>query len=196
MIIFPDPPRFSEQHIGRRLAQIASSSLSGVSGQLAGVDVARLSFTAPHQIWSSNLNAILANRLLANALLISWRYLLCDGELGVGEFEVIPNSQDPSMPFVALHAGSASKLTIEAISFAESLPEITSETYEARFLIVPAVGFTALWLHAANTDIIIPVTGGGDDLSSERVFTEIEVTRALIPRAIAANSIVGVGPRP
>jgi hypothetical protein len=184
----------SEQFIGQRLAQIASSPLSGARGELAGVAVDKLAYTTPHQNWYSTLDAVVAGRLLADAVPKSWRYLLCEDDRGVGELEVTPNVQDPSTPFLALHEGSAAQLTIEALSFAESLPEVINDNFEARFLKIPAVGFTAIWLYRNGQNLIVPVTGGGDALVPRHVFTELETTQALLLRVHEAREAPGVRP--
>ena len=186
-IVFPAAPLLNEQFMGQRLAQIASSPLSGAKGEVAGVSVGKLSYTAPHQNWYSTLDAVVAGRILADAAPQSWRYLLCEDDRGIGELEVAPNLQDPATPFLALHEGSATQLSLEALSFAESLPEVINQTFEARFLKIPAVGFTAIWLHRDGQDLIVPVTGGGDALATRQVYTELQVTQALLSRAREAR---------
>jgi hypothetical protein len=192
-IVFPAPPTFSEPFLGRRLAQIASSPLSGAQGEIAGVAVDRLSYTAPHQNWYSTLDAVIAGRLLADAQPKSWRYLLCEGNEGVGELEVAANDQNPSAPFVAVHEGSAAKLSLEALGFAESLPQVINQSFEARFLKILPLDFTAVWLHRDGQDLIVPVTGGGA-LAARHVYTEAQVTQALSTRAHQARE--APGPRP
>jgi hypothetical protein len=193
-IVFPAPPSLNEQFLGRRLAQIAISPLSGAKGEIAGVAVDKLAYTTPHQNWYSTLDSVVAGRLLADAAPKSWRYLLCEGDVGIGEIEVASNDQDPSTPFVALHEGSAAQLFIEALSFAESLPEVINQNFEARFLRIPAVGFSAVWLHRDGQELIVPVTGGGDILSTRHLYTEPEVTQALLPRAREAREAPGARP--
>ena len=193
-VILPPPPPLNELLLGRQLAQIAGSPLSGATGEIAGVAVERLSYTAPHRNWYGTLDALLAGRLLADATPASWRYLLCDGDRGVGELEVSSNDQDPSRPFVAVHEGAATQLSIEALSFAESIPEIAAQQFEARFLRVPALGFMAIWLHREGRDLIVPVAGGGDRLIARHVYSETEVTQALLPRAHEASTAPGGRP--
>ena len=188
-ITFPAPPSFDQKILGQRLAQIASSPLSGDRGQIVGVSVDRLSYTAPHQNWYSPLDAILAGRLLADAMPTSWRYLLCEGDRGIGEIEVA--MRDRSDPSVVIHEGSAAQLSIEALNFSELIPEVVSQDFEARFLKVPALDFTAVWLHRDRHDLIVPVTGCGDTLLSRRAYAEPEVIKALLPRSRNAHTALG-----
>jgi len=193
-VVFPAPPSLNEPLLGRRLAQIAISPLSGARGEIAGVPVDRLSYTAPHQNWYSTVDAVIAGRLLADAQPRSWRYLLCEGNKGVGELEVEPNDQNPAAPLIALHEGSAAHLSIEALGFAESLPQVMNQNFEARFMKIPALDFTAVWLHRDGQDLIVPVTGGGGVLSVRHAYTESEVTQALLVRARQAREAPGARP--
>jgi hypothetical protein len=177
-ITFPTPPSFDQQTLSSRLAEIAESPLSGSKGQLAGVAVDALSYTAPQQNWYSSLDALKTGRLLADAQARSWRYLLCEGDRGVGEFETEGN--DPqSARLVAIHEGEAAQLTIDAVQFAESVADVQARDFEARFLKVPALSFTALWLHRNDQDIIIPVTGHYKVLLPKHAYTEAEITDVL-----------------
>jgi len=186
-IVFPTPPPLNLPFLGQRLAQIASSPLSGARGELAGVAVSKLSYTDPHQNWYSTVEAVVAGRLLADASPRSWRYLLCEGDRAVGELEVTLNNQNPLAPFVAVHEGAAAQLSIEVLHFAESLPQVINQNFEARFLAVLAVNFSAVWLHHHDQDLIVPVAGGGDALAARRAYTEAEVTQALLARARSAR---------
>ncbi len=191
-VVFPTPPGLDEGPLGRRLALIASSPLSGSRGEIAGVPVERLSYTPPHQNWYSTLDALIAGHLLADAKAKSWRYLLCDGDQGgVGELEVATSQQTGATPFVAVHEGTAAQLSIDALRFAETIPDVGHETFEARFLKVSALDFTALWLHRDGQDLIVPITGGGDALETHHVYLEQQVTQALFPRAQQARDAPG-----
>ena len=191
-IIFPRVPAVDEEALARRLAKIAVSPLSGATGQLAGVAVEALSYTAPQQIWFSTLDALLANRLLVDARAQTWRYLLCEGDRGMGEIEIGPSSADAGRFFVAVHEGGAAQSTIDALAFAKSLPEAAAQDLEARFLRVPALNFAALWLHGAAQDLLIPVVGHADILPPGHAYTETQVTAALRGRAQTASH----GPEP
>lgn len=186
-IVFPQAPAIDEPALARRLAKIAASPLSGAAGQLAGVAVDALSYTVPQEIWYSTLDALLDNRLLASARAQAWRYLLCEGDRGVGEIEIGPNSADAGRPFLAVHEGDAAQATIEALTFAESLPEAAAQDLEARFLRVPAMNFAAVWLHGGAQDLLIPVIGHGDILPPRHAYTEAKVTGALRERAERAR---------
>jgi hypothetical protein len=181
-ITFPSPPLLNQQALALRIAQIAESPLSGSKGQLAGVAIDALSYTTPHQNWYSSVDALMSGRLLADAQPRSWRYLLCEGDRGVGEFETEESDQQSAKPFIAVHEGAAAQLTIDALQFAESVTDVQIHDFEMRFLKIPARNFTALWLHRSNQDIIIPVTGHYDVLLSNHAYTEAEITNALRAR--------------
>jgi hypothetical protein len=193
-VVFPNPPSLNEQMLGRHLAQIADSPLSGAKGQLAGVTIDALSYTAPHQNWYSTLDALIAGRLLADAQAGSWRYLLCEENRAVGEFEVESDDQQMAQRFLAVHHGSAAQLSVDALRFAESIPEVGDRDFEARFLKVPALNFSAIWLHRDDQDLIIPVTGHSEALTPRNAYSESDVVSALRPRAEEARR--GPGGRP
>jgi hypothetical protein len=186
-IVFPPAPLVDEPLLGLRLAEIATSPLSGARGEVAGVPLEALSYATPHRNWYSTLDALAAGQLLAAAEARSWRYILCDQERGVGEIETESNDQQPFKPFVAVHQGTAAQRSIDALRFAETLPEVQNRDFEARFLKVPALNFTALWLHASDRDLLIPVSGQSDVLQPQRAYSEAEVVDALRARAEQAR---------
>jgi hypothetical protein len=189
-LVFPTPPGIDEAFLGRRLGQIAASTLSGAPGQIAGVEVRKLSYTSPHQYWYSTDDAVITNRLLADAIAISWRYLLCEGRIGVGEIEITLGTTPQALPGIAVHAGPAAQLSIEALAAAETLAEVRNETVEPRFLRITSLHFAAIWLHREGYDRLIPISAVQPALASLQDYTEAEVRRALLARATRTDEFI------
>ena len=189
-LVFPSPPPIDQAFLARRLAQIAASNLSGAPGQIAGVEVAKLSCATPHQYWYSSEDAVMANKLLANAVAKSWRFLLCEGRTGVGEIEITLKQQSQASPAIAVHAGPAAQLSIEALAIAESLPEVRNEDVEARFLRIPSLYFAAVWLHSAGFDRLIPISVVQPALTSMQVYSEAQVRQALLARVARSDESI------
>src|SRR5262245_145696 len=110
-LIYPTPPHLDEQKLALGLAEISNSPLSGSRGQLMGLSVNLLSYTAPHQNWFSNPDALVKGRMLADARAQTWRYLICNGDRCVGELEADPTQQGGASPLLAIHHGDAGQWT-------------------------------------------------------------------------------------
>jgi len=192
-LVFPNPPPLDQAFLGRRLAQIAASDLSGAPGQIAGVEVAKLSYASPHQYWYSSDDAVVDNKLLANAVAKSWRLLLCEGRTGVGEIEITLNQQPQASPAIVVHAGPAAQLSIEALAIAETVPEVRNEDVEPRFLRIPSLHFAAIWLHCEGFDRLIPISAVQPALSSLQVYSEAQVRQALLARAVRSDEVIARG---
>src|SRR5205814_7734225 len=61
------------------------------------------------------------------------------------------------LQFLGLTHGPFTGATVEALHAAERMPKVAAADYDMRLLKIPAVYLAALWLHADNDDILIPM---------------------------------------
>ena len=114
-----------------------------------------LSLTEPHQVFALGLDDLIAGRGLEAAKPTGWRYLVQDGEKVVASAEKPMPGTAGDHVFSAINEGRFVASTAEAIGRARALPEVGKGSFELRYLQVPGLYASALWLHAA---------GGGGDL--------------------------------
>lgn len=93
---------------------------------------------------------------LAEFEICSWRYLLFDNDCNVWQAALGP-LEDLKLAFLGVCRSPLAPVAVEALRFAEQLPEVASKDYELRFLDLPAVHFRALWLYLPDGSLVIPL---------------------------------------
>lgn len=160
-------------------------------GMSAELHPERVSHSEPHPVYVATLDDLAAGKLLDAAKQTGWRYLLVQNDVAVGEAEVGARraaartrgtkggAKTAKLEFLGLTHGPFTDATIDALSAAERMPKVAKADYEMRLLKVPAVYLAALWLHGADTDIVIPMGDPPGGLKKNRAYSEAGVIRAL-----------------
>jgi hypothetical protein len=152
----------------------------------------QLALAQPHQIFSLGLADLAAGKGLEAAKPTGWRYLVQAGENSLASAETAVTPATSEHVFSAFNSGRLVASTVEAIRTAQGLPEVGRGSFELRLLRVPALYFTALWMHGAqqNDDVLIPLE------PSPGVATGKPVPAAPLLQDLAskAKSIPAVGP--
>jgi hypothetical protein len=132
-------------------------------------------------IYSAGAPDVIKEHLLDAARLTAWRAIASrDGE-AVGAAEVgidMRLSQVQEAPF---GAGM-----VEAVRQAEQRFASDNRNYELRLLRIPAVYAVALWLHADDADVLVPVDPAPQALRANASYGAVAFTAALRPLAIEA----------
>jgi len=191
----PMAPKFDPQVVAPFLNRIKSSNLTGPPGRIVGTAPDDLIYSDPFRNYFVGLNSILDGHLLDRAEPRSWTYLLVANAIGVGELEVATSVNDQGEEavsrFLAIHHGTSAQNTLNALHVAESLPEVNKTDFEIRFLLVPALYFAALWLHASSDDVLIPTNDGVGALQKGKSYSTkhvLEVLRPLTTRSAQFNT--------
>jgi hypothetical protein len=71
----------------------------------------------------------------------------------------------------------------EALNVAERLHLFQKQTFERRLLVLPALNFVAVWLHAESDDVIIPLPPTFDRWKAYQPYSEKELLKLLQPEA-------------
>lgn len=137
----------------------------------------------PHPVYAASAQDILDGRVLAAAQLIGWRSIVSkDGEpLAAAEVDNANALSNVNQgPFVT---GTADAVIEAEQRFAED-----AHDYELRLLRIPAVYAIAIWLHAEDSDVLIPVAPAPASLRAHEAMEEAAFTEALRPAAEATLS--------
>ena len=105
----------------------------------------------PHPVYNLGLDALAAGKGIEAAELVSWRYLIVEGATinKAAEIKVSPVGESK---FNSVNAGPAVAGTAAALAVAEQLPQTQQQSYDIRFLRIPAMSVQALWLHGQGRD--------------------------------------------
>ena len=151
-----------------------------------------LALAQPHQIFSLGLADLATGKGLEAARSTGWRYLVQAGENSLASAETAVSPAGSEHVFSAFNSGRLVTSTVEAIRTAQGLPQVGQGNFELRLLRVPALYFTALWMHSAQgtDDVLIPLA------PSPGVATGKPVPAAPLLQDLAskAKSIPAVGP--
>ena len=151
-----------------------------------------LALAQPHQIFSLGLTDLAAGKGLDAATPTGWRYLVQSGDNALASAETAVTPAGPEHVFSAFNSGRLVASTVEAIRTAQGLPQMVQGSFELRLLRVPALYFSALWMHGAQgtDDVLIPLE------PSPGVATGKPVPAAPLLQELAskAKSIPAVGP--
>ncbi len=152
---------------GRHIRAMAEAAPVGVSGL--------------HPVYAGSAQDIVDGRLLASAQLAGWRAIVSkDGEpLAAAEVT-------SAMQLAYVNEGPFVAGTAEAVMVAEARFAGDARDYEWGLLRVPAGYTIALWLHAEDTDVFIPVAPAPAPLRANEAMEEGAFADALRPAAEAA----------
>lgn len=144
---------------------------------LRGARKDQLDVSTPHEVFTLGLNDITAGGGLDRAQPVGWRYLIVEGGQPIATAETAPGpdgtqevSQFAEGPFVAA--------TDKAVKILRRLPELEAKGFELRLLRIPALYMMALWLHAPDTDLLVPlepspVGKAGKRMRAEEFFSDL-----------------------
>src|SRR5205085_2044762 len=115
---------------------------------------------------------------------VAWSYPVFVNSEPIGELEITSKSEDHvDLKVRAFHKTPFTQATVSALRNAEKSASTAHANYEMRFLKIPAVYFAALWLHAPEDDLLVPLREPPGRLDSNREYHEAEVISALQPAA-------------
>ena len=190
-ITFPKAPRAANARLVGHLTELARER--ELPHPMAAMRLETLSHSEAHPVYFVPLDALAQGKLLQAAKQTSWRYLLVQNGAAVAEAELSAGSRrakggkSRTLEFASLTHGPFAGATVDALAAAERLPQVARQEYELRLLKIPAVYFVALWLHAANDDILIPMGQPPGGLKRNEPYTEAAVVAALRDSAAQAS---------
>jgi hypothetical protein len=136
-----------------------------------------LQYAPPQPIYTSTIDALLEKKLLANAHLTAWQYVLIAQEelVGVAEVRVTKPGADAEAMFQILYPAEYAQSVNLAIDAADKQPG----NYELRMLRVSQVYLFAVWLVHGCESLLLPVEPVPSRLRGREVWTEPDLSLAL-----------------
>ena len=119
---------------------------------------------------------IAVGKLIDAAHTSRWRHLVAHDGRPHGELEL-----DESLDPVALHQGPGKDGLSTALKRANEL----SEDFEAVVVMAPPLRFVGLWLHGAQSDLIMPYAPNDTDLANYVAVSVDDALEILQPMAVA-----------
>ena len=150
-----------------------------------------LTLAQPHQIFSLGLADLAAGKGLEAAKSTGWRYLVQSGDNALASAETAVTPAGPGHVFSAFNSGPLVASTVQAIRTAQGHPQVSQGSFELRLLRVPALYFTALWMHGAQAtdDVLIPLdpspgVATGKPVPAAPLLQELASKAKAIPAAL------------
>jgi hypothetical protein len=154
------------------------SSAETATALIGAADPRRLVAAVPHMVYTVGLDAIRAGRLLSAATGHSFRCLLMENNIAVGDAELGPLVDDGELRVYRIGNGPLVAGTLDALQKARLDTRLSDGDYEPRMLMCPSVYFAALWLHGPQ-DYVLPLSSPTPALTMGHFYVETEITEPL-----------------
>jgi hypothetical protein len=163
-ISLPKPPPAFDQVVARA---VGSTSAAGHLKMAAmGGAGAAVQQSAPHRLFSVELQDLAQGKGIDAARPVGWRTFLVDGQSVVGLAEVAERGGALANE-ASVFEGALVERSSEAIEAADQSGAGAADPYELRILQVPALHVLAAWLHGPK-DLFVPVMG--PNLTSRKIY--------------------------
>ena len=176
-IVLPPAPEAGRQLISQNIAPILHADPRFFNG-LQSDDLA---VSEPHRVYSIGLTNLAAGQFLSAAKSGSWRYLLLHDIRAVGEVSVIEDQGQ--LHFGGLSSSRFADETRVAVENARASSRLRDRDYELRFLDIPSIHFVAVWFHADNDDVLVPLRPAWSPLKVDELYSENEIVQVIRPQA-------------
>src|SRR5947207_10609333 len=152
-ITLPEGPA-AQQTIAAAVAELRHHGGAGVFGGAGPIHAA-----PALGVYVLDLKALIDKGISEGARQVGWRYLLMTPELAVADAATETRDGNTTPRFSSVTHGLAAARLDAASTVAETEYGGSTPRYQHRILEVPALGITALWLHAPDDDRFIPYLG-------------------------------------
>jgi hypothetical protein len=180
-LFVPPPPPGGLEVINKALGDLGTrpSTAARAMEDAAPEDIA---VAAPHPVYFLGLEDVASGGGLSAAKLVSWRYILLNGDNSLAAAEV-SLEEGEGLEFSHVNQGPFVGATVEGVGIAEGLDEVSRNDYELRLLKIPGLYIVALWLHADQQDILIPLAPAPSVLTPNIPYSETDFIEAVQPAA-------------
>lgn len=144
-----------------------------------------LQVVQPHAVYDLRADEVASGGGLASAVKTGFRYLVEADGGNVAAGEVQTDSEGTAKLLANINFGPYVKATAEALPKVQSLPEVSSGSFELRLLRFSAAFLVALWLKpdTGHGDILYPLAPAPAGLEADRPYSEQELFQVLRPIA-------------
>lgn len=127
----------------------------------------------PHRVFLLGIGDVLERQTINRANCVAWRYLVFKEQSAVADLELTYSENYEVIPeFAGLHVGPLAKMFWETELGAERLSQLQNWTYEPRYLKIPALHVTALWLHNQRLNWVLPIVDRGERVQRGELYSE------------------------
>ncbi len=179
----PEPPDEGLEIISTTVGSLVSQPDTNTYAALSNVPTDKIEAAAPHQVYYVDVNYVAQGHLLEGALLSGWRYILLNKERALSA-ELDFNSETGGLEFSHINNGPFVEATIKGVRVAEGLKAVREADYELRLLEIPSLRVTALWLHADERDLLMPLPPVRPGIKPYEIYTEEELLTTLRDAAV------------
>lgn len=186
----PEPPTQVAELVTGKLHLVGEQAPSHLTA-LGGSQPADMTPTDVHEVYVLGLEDLISSDdSLVVARPAGWRYLLSDqGRAVSSAWTTLTDGGEHR--FAMFNSGPYVSGTSAALHDASNLSEVATEEMVVRLLSVPALNFTALWLHGAREDLLLPLAPAPGAIEPQRPYPAGELLATL--RELA-SPLVGIGP--
>lgn len=156
-------------------------AVNALREHLSSLPTAPVGLSGLLAVYSASARDVLDERVLEAATLTAWQTIVSKAGEAVATAEV---GADLRLPHV--QEGAFVEGITEAVRRVEERFAGDNRDYELRLLRIPAVYAVALWLHADDADVFVPVAPAPQDLRANASYGAVAFTSALRPIAVEA----------
>jgi hypothetical protein len=167
------------------------SQRQGAVGAMVDPTTAKLN--PPHAVYDLRADDIADGGGLASARASGYRYIVGGAGTRAAAAEVTTDASGTATLLANLNFGPYVNATTKALAQLQTLPEVSSASYEVRLLRFSAISLMALWLKAASggADIIYPLDPAPAGIQAGRPYSSDDFINAIYPLAQKRASAIG-----
>nr|WP_315447077.1 hypothetical protein [uncultured Pseudomonas sp.] len=184
-LTYPKAPSNGVQTLRPALQAALQTRGFGVNRQFANAAAAKISLSEAYRGYSLSLDDLSNGKGLQNARIGDWHYLVFADGVTIADAQLA--EVRGHVEFASLNHGDLAAATVGALKLAEQSPQLQGKTVELRLLFVSALNVVAIWLHADDEELLIPIEPTPRDLAVTRLYSEAALLAALKPAAAQAK---------
>jgi hypothetical protein len=133
---------------------------------------------APHQSYVLELKSVANEDGVGAAHPTGWRFLVRRGPEFIGVGETSEAMSGEASRFSKLEPAPEARSVARALRLVETAATDLRDDFEVRYLRIPALYTTTIWLHGSSTDFVMPIDAKKPDLTDAKQFLHELAERA------------------
>ncbi|ROL93469.1 hypothetical protein [Pseudomonas protegens] len=184
-LTYPKAPTHGVQTLHPALQAALRTQGFGVNRAFANAGT--LSLSQAFRGYALSLEDLANGKGLNQATTGDWHYLVFAGGVSIADAQLTEVAG--KVEFAALNHGALAASTISALNLAEQAPLLQGKSCELRLLFIPALQVTAIWLHAADAEVLIPIDPTPANLAAHQLYDAATLLSLLSPLARQAKAV-------
>jgi hypothetical protein len=184
-LTFPKAPANGVQTLRPALQAALHTQGLANNRQLANIAPSKISLSAAYRGYSLTLDDLSQGHGLSAARLGDWHYLVFADGVSIADAQLA--NVRGHVEFTSLNHGTMAAATVDALKLAEQSAQLHGKTVEMRVLFISALHVVAIWLHAADEDVLIPIAPTPQALAPTQLYSEAALLGRLQAAAASAR---------